>query len=107
MKRDIRTSIGASAFLIILLSLVASARAQQALRYDSAEGTTVRVDGTSTLHDWTVTGRQIDGHIEFQVDVREGATAQEIKQAILANPKATAQVAIPSRTLRSGKQDMD
>jgi hypothetical protein len=37
------------------------------LHYASAEGSSVRVDGTSTLHDWTARGGQIDGTIDFQV----------------------------------------
>jgi hypothetical protein len=88
--------------------LLPSLAPAEALHYSSAEGSSVRVDGTSTLHDWTAKGGQIDGSIDFQVQgVKPGASREEIKRAIIASPKAAADVAIPSRTLKSGNKDMD
>jgi polyisoprenoid-binding protein YceI len=107
MKRETITIVRVVIFLTVMALFTAAASAEQKLVYGSAEGSTVRVDGTSTAHDWTVTGRQIDGTIEFRVAVPPGASREQIKQALVANPTATASVAIPSRTLKSGKKDMD
>jgi polyisoprenoid-binding protein YceI len=106
MKREPTTIVATAA---LVASLFASwALAGQARRYESAPGLgSVRVDGTSTAHDWTVTGREIAGHIEFQVDVPEGASPEEIRRAIVANPAVAAQVQIPAASLKGGKKDMD
>jgi polyisoprenoid-binding protein YceI len=107
MRRHKTTIVGAVTFVAVMVLFTAAAWAEQTLVYGSAEGSIVRVDGTSSAHDWTVTGRQIDGTIEFKVALPAGATKEQIKQALVARPKAVAQVAIPSRTLKSGKKDMD
>jgi hypothetical protein len=102
-----KTTVAVFGALLVALSLPAIAGAE-GLHYSSAEGSSVRVDGTSTLHDWTAKGGQIDGSIDFQVQgVKPGASREEIKRAIIATPKASADVAIPSRTLKSGNKDMD
>jgi hypothetical protein len=108
MKRRTTSAIvGAAIFIAVMALFTAASWADQSLVYGSAEGSTVRVDGTSTAHDWTVKGRQIDGTIEFHVALPSGATREQIKDALVANPRAVAQVAIPARTLKSGKKDMD
>ena len=107
MKRHTDTIVGAVIVIATMVLFTAAAWAEQKLVYGSAEGSVVRVDGTSTAHDWTVTGRQIDGTIEFRVALPAGASREQIKQALVANPRAEAKVAIPSRTLKSGKKDMD
>jgi hypothetical protein len=59
--------------------LVPSLAPAENLHYSSAEGSSVRVDGTSTLHDWTAKGGQIDGSIVFEVQgVMPGASRVEI-----------------------------
>lgn len=107
MRRQKDTIIGAAIAVAVMALFTAAAWAEQKLVYGSAEGSTVRVDGTSTAHDWTVVGRQIDGTIEFRVALPAGASREQIKQALVTNPKAEAKVAIPSRTLKSGKKEMD
>jgi polyisoprenoid-binding protein YceI len=67
----------------------------------------MRVDGTSTLHDWTVKGPTITGHLEFKVTVPSDATTQQVREAIIANPQAEVDVEIPVNSLKSGKNDMD
>src|SRR5436305_13433068 len=72
-----------------------------------ADGAKVKIDGTSSLHDWTVNGTQIDGRVEFQIKVPQGATAKQITQAILADPKVKADVQFPVSSLKSAKKDKD
>ena len=81
------------------------ALAQQPLHFSSAEGSEVRVDGDSSLHKWTVKGGQIDGTIDFQVDLPKGASARQIVDAVVANPKVVAKASVPARTLKSTKND--
>ena len=92
--------------LAAAIALIASAAvAQQPLHFSSAEGSEVRVDGDSSLHKWAVKGAQIDGTIDFQVDVPQGASAQQIVDAVVADPKVVASASLPARTLKSTKND--
>jgi glucose/arabinose dehydrogenase len=79
--------------------------AAQPLHFSSAEGSVVEVDGDSTMHKWTVRGRQIDGTIDFLVDAPQGATAEQIVDAITKNPRVTAKASLPAKTLKSTKND--
>jgi hypothetical protein len=90
-------------FAVLLAS--AAAHAAESLHFASAEGSEVRVDGDSSLHKWTVRGRQIDGTIDFQVNVPQNAPAQQIVDAIVANPRVVAKASLPAKTLKSTKND--
>ena len=106
MKRvtfDIFTLLAA----VALATAATRARAEQSLHFSSAEGSEVRVDGDSTLHKWTARGGQIDGTIDFRVDVPPDATAEQIVQAVVADPRVVADASVPATTLKSGKKDMD
>jgi hypothetical protein len=82
--------------------------AEQVERFDGLTGRSeVRVDGTSTVHDWTVKSTTISGSIYFKIDVAKDAPVREVREAIIANPNAEASVAIEVRSLKSGKKDMD
>jgi polyisoprenoid-binding protein YceI len=105
MRNKTLTITGA---IIAMLMFVAAGRAEESLVYKPiADGSSVRIDGTSSLHDWTVNGPQIDGRVEFLVAVPDGATPKQITQAILADPKVKAEVAIPAASLKSAKKDKD
>ena len=94
--------------IVALLVLGMRAAAEDSIVYKPvAEGSKVRIDGTSSLHDWTVNGQQIDGKVEFLIKVPNGATAKQITQAILADPKVKADVSIPVSSLKSAKKDKD
>jgi polyisoprenoid-binding protein YceI len=94
--------------IVALLMLGLRAAAQDSIVYKPvAGGSKVKIDGTSSLHDWTVNGPQIDGKVEFLIKVPNGATAKQITQAILADPKVKADVAIPVSSLKSAKKDKD
>src|SRR5690349_19652192 len=83
------------------LALTAGA---QTTKFESQPGggSQVKIDGTSTLHDWTIMGALIRGTLELDSKfVAEPTKAQPGKI------NAKADVAIPVRTLKSGKQSMD
>jgi polyisoprenoid-binding protein YceI len=71
------------------------------VRYDAVQGGgKMKIDGTSTVHDWTVEGQLIGGYVEFGSDFD------------VDNPKpgkvpANASAVIPVRQLKSGKTPMD
>jgi hypothetical protein len=67
----------------------------------------VRVDGTSNVHDWNVKGISIGGQITFKAEVAADASAKQLREAIVAKPAATADVKIEVKNLESGKKDMD
>jgi hypothetical protein len=67
----------------------------------------VQVDGTSSLHDWTVKSSTINGHLDLKADVPADATPQKLREAIIANPKAEIAVEIPVDKITSDKKDMD
>jgi polyisoprenoid-binding protein YceI len=94
--------------IVALLMFGIRALAEDSIVYKTvAGGSKVKIDGTSSLHEWTVTGQQIDGKVEFLIKVPNGATAKQITQAILADPKVKADVAIPVSSLKSTKKDKD
>jgi hypothetical protein len=103
-----RTNIIGIALALMLTLSMATAQAEQTLVYKPlTDGSKVKIDGTSSAHDWTVKGQQIGGRLEFLVAVPDGATAKQITQAVLADPKVKADVEISCDTLKSGKKDMD
>jgi polyisoprenoid-binding protein YceI len=83
----------------LLVAGAVSAGAQ--VRYQATPKSTVKLDGTSTVHDWTVEGKIIGGTIEFESeDVLDPAkTAGDVK--------AKVQVNIPVSSLQSGKKLMN
>jgi polyisoprenoid-binding protein YceI len=82
--------------------LLAISAAAQTVRYEAQpSGSKVRIDGTSTLHKWTVDGPTVNGFIEADSGFPESA---------FADPKAAApvvQVSIPVDSLKSFDELMD
>ena len=69
------------------------------VRFESRPGSKVKVDGTSTVHDWTVESQLLKGTMEVPAD-------------FASNPAAAAkgtkvEVTIPVRSLKSGKTAMN
>ena len=81
--------------------LIPPLRAADSLRYEAQPGSKMKIDGTSTLHDWSVEGRIIGGFIELDSSFESGSTLKEGKIA------AQAEATIPARSLKSGKKAMD
>jgi hypothetical protein len=64
------------------------------VRYESQPGSLVQIDGTSTIHDWTVKGGIIKGFIEADAGFPESAAKP-------GTVKPKVEVTIPVRTLKS------
>jgi hypothetical protein len=72
------------------------------VRYEAIPGSEARVDGTSTIHDWTVTNKLVRGFIEADVAFPESA----LKPAA-DTPKPKVEVSILVRALKSYDKKMD
>src|SRR3569833_1235993 len=90
---------------IAILSALAMALAASAepVRYQGRPGSKLKLEGTSTVHDWTVESGIIGGYIEFESDVPldPSLASTEVK----VTPKV--QVTVPVSSLKSGKSLMD
>ncbi|GDY22248.1 hypothetical protein LBMAG56_35950 [Verrucomicrobiota bacterium] len=91
-------SLPALTFAFVLAG-AALASAQSWIKYEAQPGSKVRIDGTSTIHDWSVESQMIGGAMEL-----ETSTAADLK-SMKVKPKV--EVAIPVRSLKSGKKPMD
>lgn len=89
--------------LATALALAWAAQAADLLRFNAQpQGSKVTIDGTSTIHDWTVEGKIIGGYFEA---APAWETDKSLKSALTPSPKA--EIMIPIRTLKSGKEKMD
>jgi polyisoprenoid-binding protein YceI len=92
----------ALAALVVVAALVYAAAARaDSIRYDAKPGSKVTIAGTSTLHDWTMDGQIIGGHLELPADVT--LDAPHAAGGVDANADAS----IPVRSLKSGHDGMD
>ncbi len=92
-------SFTAKTLALLLLSAVALS-AQ--VRYQATPGSKFKIDGTSTVHDWTVECGIAGGFIEFESDaVLDPAKPTE------GDVKAKVEVVIGVRNIKSGKKSMD
>jgi hypothetical protein len=84
----------------VLFALSASA---ETIRYQASPGSKVKLDGTSTIHDWTVEGGILGGYIEMDSNfpLDKSKTSEDLK----VSPKVV--VNVPVRSLKSGKKLMD
>lgn len=75
----------------------------ESVRYDARPGSKVTLDGSSTIHDWTVTSAIIGGYMEFESNfpLDPAQPTGDLK----VTPKVD--VTIPVRSLKSGKSLMD
>ena len=92
-------SVSLVAAAVLLAATTAGRAAEAWLKYEAQPGSKVRIDGTSTIHDWTVESQIIGGAMEL-----ETSTAADLK-SMKVRPKV--EVAIPVRSLKSGKKPMD
>lgn len=73
-----------------------------AIRYEAqSTGSKMKIDGTSTIHDWSMESVNVGGYMEVDAKFPESALTDE-KAA-----KPVVSVFIPVRTLKSGKTTMD
>jgi polyisoprenoid-binding protein YceI len=88
----------AAAIALFLLTLPLRS-AENWVKYDSQPGSKVKIDGTSTIHDWTVESSIVAGTMEL--DTASDADLKTLK----VKPKVD--VSIPVRSLKSGNKAMD
>jgi polyisoprenoid-binding protein YceI len=93
------TQLHPPAIVLSLLLLVATCRAEDCVRFTPQAGSQVKIDGTSNIHNWTVTGQIIRGWMEVSA-----AFASDLK-TLSSLPRV--EVIIPVRTLKSRYQKMD
>ncbi len=87
---------------IAALAFVGAVSSQDLTKFQAQPGSKVKIEGTSTVHDWTVEGGIIGGGLELDSKfVGDPAKAQPGK--VPAKVEAT----IPVRTIKSGKKSMD
>jgi len=87
--------------LALFLALSVSTSYAESVRYDAEPGSKVKIEGTSTVHDWTVEGQIIGGFMEVDSSFKLDPGLK----SITVNPKV--QAAVPVRSLKSGKKRMD
>jgi polyisoprenoid-binding protein YceI len=69
------------------------------LVFESRPGSTIKLDGTSTVHDWTVESQIIKGTMEVPADFATDSSS--------AAKNTKVEVTIPVRSLKSGKSAMN
>lgn len=72
--------------------------AADTIRFESQPGSKVKVDGTSTVHAWTVESQIVKGTMEVPADFASNPAAVR---------SAKVEVTIPVRSLKSGKTSMN
>src|SRR5688572_24817754 len=87
---------------VVALLLLGVVAVSAQVRYQASPGSKVKIDGTSTIHDWTVEGGVIGGFIEFESD-----SVIDPAKATTGEVKAKVEVSFPVRTLQSGKKPMN
>jgi len=87
------------AFLLLLATPAAQA-AEGWIRFEAQPGSRMKIDGTSTIHDWTVESKLIGGFVEFE-------SSFDFVNPKPAKVNARASVVIPVRQLKSDKTAMD
>ena len=68
------------------------------IQFESRPGSKVTVNGTSTIHDWTVESQILKGTMEVPADFASNPAAAK---------SAKVEVTIPVRSLKSGKTPMN
>ena len=105
MTRNItRLTLSIAATFILAAGVQA---ADNWIRLASRPGSKVSMDGTSSIHDWTVEGAIIRGSFEVEPEFMTDKTLKSVKSLTTKEVNPKAELAIPVRSLKSGKQKMD
>ena len=83
----------------VALCAALAAVAADSIQFESRPGSKVKLDGTSTVHDWTVESQIIKGTMEVPADFAKDPAA--------AAKNTKVEVTIPVRSLKSGKSAMN
>lgn len=90
-----------SVTLAALAAGTALLQAADTLRYVAKPGCLVTIDGTSTIHDWTVKGAIIGGSFEIEPEFQTDKTLKSVKSLGSKEAKPKVEVSIPIRSLKS------
>ncbi len=90
------------ALIAAALTLASLVSAQDLTRFAAQPGSKVKIDGTSTVHDWTVEGGIIGGVLEL-----DSKFVADPTKAAAGKVPAKVEAIIPVRSLKSGKKSMD
>jgi polyisoprenoid-binding protein YceI len=94
-------SIGAAVFLsVVMVASAPSAHGQTRYNADLT-ASSVKVDGTSTLHDWEMEGKMVGGNIEFGPDVKLDPATTTISGLSGGNVPVKVRAIIPVESLKS------
>tara|TARA_A100001037_G_scaffold302107_1_gene333026 strand:+ start:610 stop:1299 length:690 start_codon:yes stop_codon:yes gene_type:complete len=105
MKKAMNLKMRVLATLVVGWVALSSVEAADMVRYQgSPRGSSVKIDGTSTVHDWTVEGKLIGGYMEVDGSFPADLNVATVP-ALPALPKVMVQ--IPVRSIKSGKSTMD
>ena len=101
MKMNHRAFTAPLAAALVLAFWAGSLQAQSMTAYWPRPGSKVKIEGTSSIHDWSMESPVIGGFIEADAGFPESA----LKGGAAAKPKV--EVFIPVRTLKSYNKRMD
>ena len=87
---------------LLALALAATVSAQDLTKFEAQPGSKVKIEGTSTVHDWTVEGGIIGGVLEL-----DAKFAADPTKAQPGKVPAKVEATIPVRSVKSGKKSMD
>jgi hypothetical protein len=100
-KTHIARPLLVGAAIVSLLALLSLNAAAQTTRFDAKSGSKMRIEGTSSVHDWQVESPLIGGYLEvgpgFPVEPGQGATPGKV------DAKAEAKISV--RLLKSIEKD--
>ncbi len=85
--------------LLIFLFTISGNVLAQSDSYEILDKSTIQVEGTSTLHDWTSDVEEFTSYIKFNTAALEGDT--------LNNPVESLSLTIPVKSIESGKGGMN
>jgi len=85
---------------LLLAVAVAAPAAEGMTQYQAKPGSSMRIEGTSNIHDWQVEGRIIGGSLEVGANF-----ALDPAKATPGKVDAKATVTVPVRSLKSVKKD--
>lgn len=85
----------------LLLACVATRAADGTIKYIAKPGCVVTVDGTSTIHDWTVKGAIIGGSLEVEPEFKSDLTLKSVKSLTTKDAAPKLLVKIPIKSLKS------
>ncbi len=91
----------------VTLSLLSAAQAADTVRYAARPGSKVTVDGTSTMHDWTVAGKIIGGYLQVEKAFQTDLSLKSVESVMTKEKNPKGVISIPIRSLKSGKDMMD